>query len=46
MDIWWRELLLSSFPTRAAERGQVFRQAVLACRKGGTVSVPGVYSGF
>jgi threonine dehydrogenase-like Zn-dependent dehydrogenase len=28
------------------ERAQVFREAVLACRKGGTVSVPGVYGGF
>jgi threonine dehydrogenase-like Zn-dependent dehydrogenase len=29
-----------------SDRPHVFRQAVLACRKGGTVSVPGVYSGF
>jgi threonine dehydrogenase-like Zn-dependent dehydrogenase len=28
------------------DRPQVFRQAILACRKGGTVSVPGVYGGF
>jgi len=29
-----------------ADRPHVFRQAVMACRKGGTVSVPGVYGGF
>jgi threonine dehydrogenase-like Zn-dependent dehydrogenase len=29
-----------------SDRPHVFRQAVLACRKGGTVSVPGVYGGF
>ncbi len=28
------------------DRPHVFRQAVMACRKGGTVSVPGVYGGF
>jgi threonine dehydrogenase-like Zn-dependent dehydrogenase len=29
-----------------AERPNVLRQAILACRKGGTVSVPGVYGGL
>jgi threonine dehydrogenase-like Zn-dependent dehydrogenase len=29
-----------------SDRPHVFRQAILACRKGGTVSVPGVYGGF
>jgi threonine dehydrogenase-like Zn-dependent dehydrogenase len=29
-----------------AERPNVLRQAIVACRKGGTVSVPGVYGGF
>jgi threonine dehydrogenase-like Zn-dependent dehydrogenase len=29
-----------------SDRPYVFRQAVMACRKGGTVSVPGVYGGF
>jgi threonine dehydrogenase-like Zn-dependent dehydrogenase len=29
-----------------SDRPHVFRQAVMACRKGGTVSVPGVYGGF
>lgn len=28
------------------DRPYVLRQAILACRKGGTVSVPGVYGGF
>ena len=28
------------------DRPTVLRQAILACRKGGTVSVPGVYGGF
>jgi threonine dehydrogenase-like Zn-dependent dehydrogenase len=28
------------------DRPIVLRQAIQACRKGGTVSVPGVYSGF
>lgn len=28
------------------DRPNVLRQAILACRKGGTVSVPGVYTGF
>jgi threonine dehydrogenase-like Zn-dependent dehydrogenase len=28
------------------DRPTVFRQAIQACRKGGTVSVPGVYTGF
>jgi threonine dehydrogenase-like Zn-dependent dehydrogenase len=29
-----------------SDRPHAFRQAVMACRKGGTVSVPGVYGGF
>jgi threonine dehydrogenase-like Zn-dependent dehydrogenase len=28
------------------DRPNVLRQAIMACRKGGTVSVPGVYTGF
>lgn len=28
------------------DRAQVFRECVLACRKGGTISMPGVYGGF
>ncbi len=28
------------------DRPNVLRQAILACRKGGTVSIPGVYGGF
>lgn len=30
----------------ATDRPQVLRQCMLACRKGGTVSIPGVYSGL
>ena len=30
----------------ATDRPNVLRQAIQACRKGGTVSVPGVYAGF
>src|SRR4030095_7252440 len=30
----------------ATDRPHVIRQAIHACRKGGTVSVPGVYGGF
>ena len=30
----------------ASDRPNVLRQAIQACRKGGTVSVPGVYGGF
>jgi threonine dehydrogenase-like Zn-dependent dehydrogenase len=30
----------------ATDRLHVLRQAIRACRKGGTVSIPGVYGGF
>ncbi len=30
----------------ATDRPNVLRQAIMACRKGGTVSIPGVYGGF
>jgi threonine dehydrogenase-like Zn-dependent dehydrogenase len=30
----------------ATDRASALRQAIHACRKGGTVSVPGVYGGF
>lgn len=30
----------------AADRGHALREALLACRKGGRVSIPGVYGGF
>ncbi len=30
----------------ATDRSHALRQAIRACRKGGTVSVPGVYGGF
>ncbi len=31
---------------QATDRGHVLRQAIRCCRKGGTVSIPGVYAGF
>ena len=30
----------------ATDRPTVLRQAIMACRKGGTVSIPGVYGGL
>jgi threonine dehydrogenase-like Zn-dependent dehydrogenase len=30
----------------ATDRGHALRQAIRACRKGGTISIPGVYGGF
>jgi threonine dehydrogenase-like Zn-dependent dehydrogenase len=30
----------------ATDRSEALREAIVACRKGGTVSVPGVYGGF
>jgi threonine dehydrogenase-like Zn-dependent dehydrogenase len=30
----------------ATDRPHVLRQAIIACRKGGTISIPGVYIGF
>jgi threonine dehydrogenase-like Zn-dependent dehydrogenase len=30
----------------ATDRPHVLRQAIMSCRKGGTVSIPGVYVGF
>jgi len=35
-----------TFLRLASDRANVLRQAILACRKGGTVSVPGVYGGL
>ena len=33
-------------PFLATDRASALRQAIQACRKGGTVSIPGVYGGF
>ena len=30
----------------ATDRAHVLREAIMCCRKGGTISVPGVYVGF
>jgi len=35
-----------AFVGLATDRPAALRQAILACRKGGTVSIPGVYGGF
>ena len=32
--------------TCATDRAHVLREAIMCCRKGGTLSVPGVYVGF
>ena len=43
-DVWYdkaKQTLRLQF-----DRPIVLRQAIMACRKGGTVSVPGVYGGF
>jgi threonine dehydrogenase-like Zn-dependent dehydrogenase len=37
---------LKSKAMMATDRPNVLRQAIQACRKGGTVSIPGVYGGF
>jgi threonine dehydrogenase-like Zn-dependent dehydrogenase len=34
------------FAGLATDRPHVLREAIMACRKGGTVSIPGVYGGF
>jgi len=34
------------FAGLATDRPHVLREAIVACRKGGTVSIPGVYGGF
>ncbi len=41
---WYDKVKTSLF--MATDRLEALRQAIHACRKGGTVSVPGVYGGF
>ena len=43
-DNVWDQIKVSSF--LGTDRGHVFRQIILAARRGGRVSVPGVYGGF
>ncbi|HVL12136.1 MAG TPA: zinc-binding dehydrogenase, partial [Gemmata sp.] len=37
---------VKAFAHLATDRPQALRQAIMACRKGGTVSIPGVYGGL
>jgi threonine dehydrogenase-like Zn-dependent dehydrogenase len=43
-DDWYDRVKTATF--MATDRASALRQAIHACRKGGTVSVPGVYGGF
>ncbi len=43
-DNIWDQIKVSTF--LGTDRGHVIRQIILACRKGGRVSMPGVYGGF
>jgi threonine dehydrogenase-like Zn-dependent dehydrogenase len=44
LDYWYDRVKTSTY--MATDRPHALRQAINACRKGGTVSVPGVYGGF
>jgi threonine dehydrogenase-like Zn-dependent dehydrogenase len=44
LDYWYDKLKTMTY--LAADRAVTLRQAIHCCRKGGTVSVPGVYGGF
>ncbi len=44
LDNVWDQIKVSTF--MGTERPHALRQAILACRKGGRVSIPGVYGGF
>jgi threonine dehydrogenase-like Zn-dependent dehydrogenase len=44
VDAWYDRAKTSMF--LATDRPHALRQAINACRKGGTVSIPGVYGGF
>jgi threonine dehydrogenase-like Zn-dependent dehydrogenase len=44
LDAWYDRVKTSAF--LATDRPHVLRQAISACRKGGTVSIPGVYGGW
>jgi len=43
VDDWYDRVKTSTFT--ATDRASALRQAIHACRKGGTVSIPGVYGG-
>jgi len=44
LDAWYDRAKTSLF--MATDRPHALRQAIAACRKGGTVSIPGVYGGW
>ena len=44
LDAWYDRVKTSMF--LATDRPHALRQAIIACRKGGTVSIPGVYGGW
>jgi len=44
LDAWYDRVKTKVF--LATDRLNVLRQAIQACRKGGTLSIPGVYGGF
>ena len=44
LDAWYDRAKTSMF--MATDRPHALRQAITACRKGGTVSIPGVYGGW
>jgi threonine dehydrogenase-like Zn-dependent dehydrogenase len=44
LDAWYDLVKTTAF--MATDRAHALRQAIYACRKGGRVSIPGVYGGF
>jgi threonine dehydrogenase-like Zn-dependent dehydrogenase len=44
LDAWYDRVKTSMY--MATDRPHVLRQAIAACRKGGTISIPGVYGGW
>jgi threonine dehydrogenase-like Zn-dependent dehydrogenase len=44
LDYWYDKAKTMAF--MATDRASTLRQAIHCCRKGGTVSIPGVYGGF
>jgi threonine dehydrogenase-like Zn-dependent dehydrogenase len=44
LDAWYDRAKVSMY--MATDRSHALRQAITACRKGGVVSIPGVYGGW
>jgi threonine dehydrogenase-like Zn-dependent dehydrogenase len=44
VDAWYDKVKTATY--MATDRASALRQAIHCCRKGGTVSIPGVYGGF